>query len=171
MYVCLEYQSKVWIHFLIQGFFFFFYYFLHCRIIVKTSKLWNNTWNYVVTKKSVKQFKVYFIFYILHSSHPLPWWQLCTLLAFSQPASWGSHQECQLSWDSNILRSRSSITKLDATAETGEPIAVPNICRQCAPSKMNVVLFRHISSRHKVDANGTGTDMSMTPSPMCIQTW
>ena len=31
---------------------------------------------------------------ILQISHPLPWWQLCTLLAFSQPASWGSHLEC-----------------------------------------------------------------------------
>ena len=27
---------------------------------------------------SVKQIKVYFIFDILQSSHPLPWWQLCT---------------------------------------------------------------------------------------------
>ena len=24
----------------------------------------------------------------------MPWWQLCTLLAFSQPASWGSQLEC-----------------------------------------------------------------------------
>jgi hypothetical protein len=30
--------------------FLYFYNFLHCRII-KTSKLWNDTWNYVVTKK------------------------------------------------------------------------------------------------------------------------
>ena len=28
------------------------------------------------------------------SSHPLSWWQLCIPLAFSQPASWGSHLEC-----------------------------------------------------------------------------
>ena len=46
------------------------------------------------TQKSAKQIKLYFIFEILQSSHPLPWWQLCTLLAFSQPASWGSHLEC-----------------------------------------------------------------------------
>ena len=46
-------------------------------------------------QKSVKQNKMYiFRFYILQSSHPLPRWQLCTLLAFSQPASWGSHLEC-----------------------------------------------------------------------------
>ena len=38
--------------------------------------------------------KIYFIFEILQRSHPLPWWQLCTLLAFSQLASWGSHREC-----------------------------------------------------------------------------
>ena len=58
------------------------YYFLHCRIIVKTSKRWHNTWNHVVPKKV-------YIFEILQNSHPLPWWQLCTLLTFSQPASPG----------------------------------------------------------------------------------
>jgi hypothetical protein len=31
--------------------FLYFYSFLHCRRIVKTSKLWNNTWNHVVTRK------------------------------------------------------------------------------------------------------------------------
>ena len=40
-------------------------------------------------QKSVKQIKKYFIFDILHSSHPLPWWHLCTLLEFFQPASTG----------------------------------------------------------------------------------
>ena len=35
--------------------FFIFTIFLHCRIIGKTSKLWNNTWTHVVTQKSVKQ--------------------------------------------------------------------------------------------------------------------
>ena len=39
-------------------FFLYLYYFLHGRIAVKTSKLWNNTWNYVVTKIIVKQIKV-----------------------------------------------------------------------------------------------------------------
>ena len=39
-------------------------------------------------QKSVKQIKIDFIFEILQSSHRLPWWQLCILLAFSQPASW-----------------------------------------------------------------------------------
>ena len=34
-------------------------------------------------QKSVKQIKIYFIFEILQSIHPLPWWQLCTLLEFS----------------------------------------------------------------------------------------
>ena len=50
MYV--QYQSKVWTpsH---SRVFLYLDYFLHCRIIVKTSKLWNNTWNHVVTKKSV----------------------------------------------------------------------------------------------------------------------
>ena len=43
---------------------------------------------------SVKQIKIHFIFEILQSSQPLPWWQLCTFLVFSQPASWGSHLEC-----------------------------------------------------------------------------
>ena len=43
--------------------FLYFCYFLHYRKIVKTSKLWNNTWNHVVTKESVKQ-----IFHILDSS-------------------------------------------------------------------------------------------------------
>ena len=33
--------------------------------------------------------KICFIFGILQSSHRLPWWQFCTRLAFSQPASWG----------------------------------------------------------------------------------
>jgi hypothetical protein len=36
---------------------------LHCRIIVKTSKSWNNTWNHVVTKKTVKQIQIYFRFF------------------------------------------------------------------------------------------------------------
>ena len=34
---------KVTTHLLIQGFFFIFYYVLHCTVIVKISKLWNNT--------------------------------------------------------------------------------------------------------------------------------
>ena len=36
--------------------------FLHCRIIVNSSKLWNNTWNHVVTKK-VLSIKIYFKFF------------------------------------------------------------------------------------------------------------
>ena len=63
-----------------------FYYFLHCRIKVKTSHLWNNT--YSSNQKSAKQIKQYFWFLIIWSSHSLSWWQLCTLLAFFQPASW-----------------------------------------------------------------------------------
>jgi hypothetical protein len=35
----LQYQSKVWTHRINPGFSYIFYYFLHCRIIVKTSKL------------------------------------------------------------------------------------------------------------------------------------
>ena len=45
----------------------------------------------VITKKVLYKSKYIFIFEILQCSHPLPWWQLCTLLAFSQPTSWGSH--------------------------------------------------------------------------------
>ena len=62
--------------------FLYFDYFLHCRIIVKTSELWNNTWNHVVIKK------------VLNNSKYIKLATLCTLLAFSQPASWGSHLEC-----------------------------------------------------------------------------
>ena len=79
--------------------FLYLYYFLHCRIIAKTS-------NYEITHMesssnqiNVEQIKMYFIFEIHHRSHPSPWWQFCTLLAFSQPASWGSHLE----WFSNIF--------------------------------------------------------------------
>ena len=66
----------------------YFYYFLHCRIIVKTSKLWNNTLNHVVTKKSVTQIKIYFIFKILYSCHHLPWLQLWTLGILSTNFRW-----------------------------------------------------------------------------------
>ena len=37
--------------------FLYFYYFLHCRIRVKISKLENNTWNRVVTKKVLNKSK------------------------------------------------------------------------------------------------------------------
>ena len=37
--------------------FIYFYYFVHCRIIVKTSTLWNKTWNHVVTKKVLNKSK------------------------------------------------------------------------------------------------------------------
>jgi type IV secretory pathway TrbD component len=40
----IQYRSNVLEHLLIQGVFFMFYCFLHCRIIVKTTKLWNNTY-------------------------------------------------------------------------------------------------------------------------------
>ena len=77
--------------------FLYLYYFLHCRIIVKPSKLRNNI--SCSNQKSVKQIKIYVIFEILQSSHPLPWWQLCTLLAFSQPfqvtISWSWLRKCQ----------------------------------------------------------------------------
>jgi hypothetical protein len=38
---------------------------------------------------------------ILKSSHPLPWWQLCTRLAFAQPASW--EMLFQPSWRSSHI--------------------------------------------------------------------
>ena len=57
---------------------------LFCRIIVKTSKLWHNSHRSCRNQKRE----------IIQSSHPLPWWQLYTLLAFSQPASLSSHLEC-----------------------------------------------------------------------------
>ena len=81
--------------------FLYWYYFLHYRIIVKTSKRWNYTHGIINTKKSVKQIKIDFIFYILQSSHALPKWQLCTLLAFSQPASPG--MLFQQSWSSSHI--------------------------------------------------------------------
>ena len=40
-----------------------------------------------------KNVQIYLRFEILQSCHPFPWWQLCTLMAFSQPASWGIHLE------------------------------------------------------------------------------
>jgi hypothetical protein len=44
-------------------------------------------------QKSVKQIKIDFRFYKVVTLS-LPWWPLCTLLAFSQTASWDSHREC-----------------------------------------------------------------------------
>jgi hypothetical protein len=38
-FISLTFTVPVKTHLLIQGFFLHFYYFLHCRIIVKTSKL------------------------------------------------------------------------------------------------------------------------------------
>ena len=52
-------------------------------------------------QKSVKQIKKYFISEILQSSHPLPWWQLCTLLAISQSTSSG--MLFQQSWRSSHI--------------------------------------------------------------------
>ena len=47
------------------------------------------------------QIKIYYIFEILQSCHPLPWCQLCTLLAISQPASPG--MLFQQSWRSSHI--------------------------------------------------------------------
>ena len=58
-------------------------------------------WNHVVSKKSVKWIKIHFIFGILKIKHPLPWWQLCTHLAFPQPASPG--MLFQQSWRSSHI--------------------------------------------------------------------
>ena len=70
-------------------------------------------------KKKLNKSK-YFIFQFLQSSQPLPRWQLCTLLAFSQPASsWMLFQQCwrssHICWTlvgcfSFSLRSKSSQT-------------------------------------------------------------
>jgi hypothetical protein len=38
-FMCIQYQSKVCTHLLISLYYYLFNYFLHCRIIVKTSKL------------------------------------------------------------------------------------------------------------------------------------
>jgi hypothetical protein len=43
-------KSLYFVHRLISAYI-LFCNFLHCRIIVKTSELWNNTWNHVVTQK------------------------------------------------------------------------------------------------------------------------
>lgn len=56
-----------------------FHYILFCRTI---NKLWNNTWDHVVSKDED-----------LKSSHLLLWWQHCTNLPFSQPALRGSRLE------------------------------------------------------------------------------
>ena len=53
----IQYQSKVWTHLLIPGFVFIFYYFLPCRIIVKTSKLWNNTYGIMQWPKKCYNFR------------------------------------------------------------------------------------------------------------------
>ena len=62
----IQYQAKVWTHLLIKGFF------LICTIFYIVE---------VVTKVVLSQSKLYFIFEILQIA------TLCTLLAFSQPAS------------------------------------------------------------------------------------
>jgi hypothetical protein len=82
----LQYQSKVCTHPTHSRVFLYFYYFVHYRIIVKTS-------NYEITHMESCSYRKMFK-QILQSSHPLHWWQLCTILAISQPASWGSHLEC-----------------------------------------------------------------------------
>jgi hypothetical protein len=48
-----------------KGFFLYYDYLLHCRIIVTTSKLWNNTWNHVVTKEVLNKskYKAYLRFF------------------------------------------------------------------------------------------------------------
>ena len=88
---------KVWEHLIIQVFFFIFYYFLqYCRIIVKTSKLWNNTCsNSCSNQKSVKQIKIYFVFENL---------QIATLcLDDSFAHSWHSLNQLHLECFSNCL--------------------------------------------------------------------
>ena len=48
-YACIhiQYQSKVWTHQLIPGIFFIWLFYSHCKIIVKASKLWNNTYGII----------------------------------------------------------------------------------------------------------------------------
>ena len=53
-------------------------------------------------QKRVKQINIYFIFQILQSIHLLSCWQLCTLLALSQPASWGMLFQLSLLRSSHI---------------------------------------------------------------------
>jgi hypothetical protein len=53
--IYIQYQSKVQTP--NSCVFLYFNYFLHCRIIVTTSKLWNNTWNHVVTKNMLNKLK------------------------------------------------------------------------------------------------------------------
>ena len=116
IYIYIQHQSKVWTHLLIQVLFFifiYFSYFLHCIIIVKTSELWNNTWNHVVTIKVLNKSK-----YILY----LRFFKVATVcLDDSFAHSWHSlnqlHLECfSNSWAlvgcfSYTLRSDSSQTK------------------------------------------------------------
>ena len=58
----MQYQSKVWTHLLIQGWFFIWTIFNIVELYWRPL-LWNNTWNYVVTKKGLNKSK-----YILDSS-------------------------------------------------------------------------------------------------------
>ena len=60
-----------------------FYYFLHCRSILKKFKLRNK----LCSKQKIVKTRICFIISILQSSYLLLWWQLCTLLAFSQSDS------------------------------------------------------------------------------------
>ena len=74
--------------------FLYLYYFLHCRIIVKTSKLWNNIWNHVVTKKVLNKSK-----HILDSR----FFKVATLcLDDSLAHSWHSLNQLHLECFSNI---------------------------------------------------------------------
>ena len=96
-------------------------------------------------QKRVKQIKIYVIFEILQSSHPLPWWQLCTLLAFSQPASWGSHLEC-ISNKSSFVEFLSFLMSLSQSVvlwqgrcgiqEIEDKFIRVNCTSDCSPNKM-----------------------------------
>ena len=70
----IQYQTKIWTHLLIQLFFFIFTI-LHQNYEITHMESGSN-------QKGI----IYLRFEILQSCYPLPWWQLCTLLAFSQPA-------------------------------------------------------------------------------------
>ena len=70
MYVCMYSTSQMFGHtYSFNGCSVFFTIFY---IIVKTSKLRNNTWNHEVIKTLLNKSKHIFILEILQSSHPLP---------------------------------------------------------------------------------------------------
>ena len=74
-------------HLLIQWFFF------NANFIVVLFILRHQNYEGTHMDLCSKQNRIRFIFHVLQSSHLLLWWQLCTLLVFSQSDSWGGNSK------------------------------------------------------------------------------